>query len=101
MMRAGFPTTSACGGTSATTTAPAPTMHARPSVTPQTIVALAPMLACSSTTVGTTVQSVPEDARGTRSFVKVAFGPTNTSSAMVTPWYTDTPFWILQRAPTD
>ena len=42
---AGFPTTNANGGTSFVTTAPDPIIAYSPIVTPQTIVALAPMLA--------------------------------------------------------
>ena len=37
--------------------------------------------------------------RGCRSLVNVAFGPTNTSSASVTPSHTCTPFLITQRSP--
>jgi hypothetical protein len=42
-MRAGLPTTTACGGTSRVTTAPAPTMAPVPTSTPGRIVAFAPI----------------------------------------------------------
>jgi hypothetical protein len=45
MRRAGTPAISAYGGTSLVTTAPAATNAHSPMVTPQTMVALAPMLA--------------------------------------------------------
>ena len=51
MLRAGTPATSAYGGTSFVTTAPAPTKQYAPSVTPQTIVALAPIVAPRRTSV--------------------------------------------------
>src|SRR5438067_7174925 len=66
--------------------------------TPQTMVAFAPIDAPRPTTVGITSQSVAA-ARGYRSFVNTAPGPTNTSSSIVTPLYTDTLFWILQPEP--
>jgi beta-carotene hydroxylase len=50
-MRAGLPATTACGGTSPTTTAPAPTIAERPTRTGATSTAPAPMLAPSSTNV--------------------------------------------------
>ena|SRR6056297_1110181 len=50
--RAGLPYTSACAGTSLVTTAPAPINACCPIVMPQTIVALAPMLAPRPTRVG-------------------------------------------------
>ena len=31
--------------------------------------------------------------------MNTADGPTNTSSASSTPWYTDTLFWIFTRSP--
>src|SRR5262249_7855218 len=96
--RAGFPTTSSWSWTSRVTTAPAPTMQYGPSVTPHTIVAFAPIDAPRPTWVGTIFQSV-EVARGRRSFVKVALGPTNPSSAIVTPSNTETLFWIFPRSP--
>ena len=55
-----------------------------PSSTPQTIVAFAPMDEPRRTTVSVRVQSVL-NARGTRSFVNAADGPTKTSSSIVTP----------------
>ena len=45
MCRAGLPTTSAKSGTDLITTAPAPMNEYRPIVIPQTIVALAPIVA--------------------------------------------------------
>jgi hypothetical protein len=44
MILAGFPTTTANGGTSLVTTAPAPTTALNPTVTPHMMVALAPIL---------------------------------------------------------
>src|SRR2546428_2217769 len=81
---AGTPATMACGGTSFVTTAPAATMALRPIVIPQRIVAFAPILAPSSTCVGTISQYV-ESALGYKSFVKQAWGPTNTRFPIVTP----------------
>ena len=49
--RPGLPTTKACGGTSRTTTAPAPTKAFSPMVTPQTTVTRAPSVAPCSTLV--------------------------------------------------
>ena len=69
-----------------------------PIVTPHRTVTLAPMLAPRSTRVSTRTQSSLV-ARGNRSLVKVADGPTNTSSAIVTPLYTFTLLAILQRSP--
>ena len=37
--------------------------------------------------------------RGYRSLVRMAFGPMNTPSSTVTPWYTSAAFWILTRSP--
>src|SRR3546814_1420872 len=65
-MVAGQPITSAKGGTSAVTTAPAATMQWRPSLTPQTIVAFAPTLAPRSNTVSEICQSLLWE-RGSRS----------------------------------
>jgi len=51
MMRPGFPTTTALGGTSLVTTVPAPIMAPAPMVIPHRIVALAPIDAPLCTTV--------------------------------------------------
>ena len=77
--------TSACGGTSLVTVEPAATIEYGPMVTPQTMVALAPIEAPRRTSVGTTCQSVLK-ARGVSSLVKAMCGPRNTSSSTVTPW---------------
>src|SRR5207244_9570096 len=69
-----------------------------PVSSPHTIVALAPMLAPRRTRVGTTSHS-SDEARGWRSLVNTADGPTNTPSSRTTPRYTDTWFWILQPSP--
>ena len=66
------------------TTDPAPTMANSPMSLPHTIVAFAPIDAPWPTTVGVTAQS-SANARGTRSLVNTALGPTNTSSPTVTP----------------
>src|SRR5215207_829429 len=65
---------------------------------PQTIVALAPTDAPRRTNVRDS--SHPPVARGLRSFVNTADGPTNASSSSSTPAYTDTLFWIFTRSPT-
>src|SRR3712207_1516834 len=96
--RAGLPATSWCGATSRVTTEPAATIAARPSTVPHTMVALAPIEAPSWTAVGVTVHSATE-ARGRRSLVNTALGPTKTSDPSTTPVYTETLFWILQRSP--
>ena len=64
------------------------------------------MLAPWRTVVAPAVQSVSDFsdpslliARGKRSFVKTACGPTNTPSSSVTPWKIDARFSILQRSP--
>ena len=97
---AGLPNTSAWRGTSFVTTAPAPTIAFSPIVIPHRIVAFAPIDAPSSTTVFTTshsgdlsspayvAQSV-RAARGARSFVNVAAGPTKRDFAL-TRWATVT-----------
>ena len=60
--RAGTPETTACGGTSRVTTAPAATKAYAPIVTPQTIVALAPIVAPRPTGVGSKL-ALPIDGR--------------------------------------
>ena len=80
------------------TTAPAATIDHEPSSIPQTRVAFAPIDALRRTRVGVTTQS-GATARGVRSLVNTAPGPTKTSSASSTPRYTDTLFWIFDRAP--
>ena len=61
-------------------------------------VAFAPIEAPLPMSVSVTFHSVL-NARGTRSLVCVAAGPTKTSLPMCTPTYTLTVFWILQRSP--
>ncbi|GIU88060.1 MAG: hypothetical protein KatS3mg009_2575 [Acidimicrobiia bacterium] len=99
MIRAGLPTTLAWAGTSAVTTAPAPTIAPVPMRTPGRSVALAPIDAPSSTTVVAN-RSGRRLLRGNRSFVKVAFGPMKTSSPMRTPSQSCTPLLIVTRSPT-
>ena len=85
MRRAGEPTTSANAGTSATTVLPAPTNAPSLMTLPQTIVAFAPMVAPRCTLVDSKLfGSFLKAARGFRSLVKTANGPTNTSSSIVT-----------------
>jgi hypothetical protein len=67
------------------TTAPAPTSACWPTVTPQTMVALAPMEAPRSTSVGSNACLRSTKARGVRTLVNTADGPTNTSRSSVTP----------------
>src|ERR1041384_6876282 len=95
--RAGFPFTRACGGTSLVTTLPAATKARSPTVTPQTTVAFAPIDAPTRTRVATS--SVGNALRGRRSFVKVAFGPTKTSSSSTTRSHTWTPFFTTTPLP--
>ena len=83
--RAGEPATMACGGTSRVTTAPAAMNADSPIVTPQTIVAFAPMVAPWRTTVGSMLARRSTVARGLRTFVNTAEGPTNTSASRATP----------------
>ena len=98
-MRAGLPITIARAGTERVTTAPAPTMASSPIETPGRIVAAAPMDAPFETTV-------LADAclgillLGNRSFVKVALGPMNTSSAISIPSHSCTPLFTVTRSPT-
>lgn len=83
--RAGTPETTVCGGTSRVTTAPAATNANAPMRVPQTIVALAPMVAPGPTAVGWIARLRSTAARGLRTLVNTADGPTKTSSASVTP----------------
>lgn len=66
-------------------------------VIPQTIVALAPILAPSSTYV--LRNSRRTFARGRKSLVNAAFGPTKTRSPSVTPIQIDMPFLITESSP--
>src|SRR5262249_26386034 len=92
--RAGFPTTSACAGTSAVTTAPMPTMAYAPIVRPGPMTAPAPMVAPSPTRPGSVSSPGAEsarpparssNARGYRSLVKITPAAIMTRSAMVIP----------------
>ena len=86
-MRAGFPVTMAHGGTSRVTTAPAPISACEPMVIPGMMVAFAPMDAPALTVVtGQHLSWTP--LRGSLSLVKVALGPTNTSSSSRMPSHT-------------
>jgi hypothetical protein len=85
MRRAGTPATSANGGTSRVTTAPAATKACAPMETPHTTVALAPMVAPAATRVGRSDRLRSTNARGVTTLVNTAEGPTKTSSPSVTP----------------
>lgn len=98
-IRAGLPTTIACAGTSRTTTAPAPIMARRPMLTPGRITELAPMEAPGPTTVWANDSGYCFE-RGNGSLVKVALGPTNTSSPRRTPSHSWTPDFTVTRSPT-
>ena len=105
--RAGLPTTRAWSSTLRVTTEPAPIIAHCPIVTPVTTTAPAPIAAPRATVEVPTVQSDTPlsdpsgfTARGTRSLVKIACGPTKTPSASRTPLKSDAPFWILQWSPT-
>src|SRR5690606_20013497 len=82
--RAGFPYTTADGGTSDTTTEPAPIIAPSPIVIPGRIVEPPPILAPARTRVSSNFMSCCFE-RGYLSFVKVTFGPTKTSSSNVIP----------------
>ena len=104
--RAGLPATVVPGATSRVTTAPAPTMAPAPIVTPGRITAPLPIEARGSTTAGSRTQSsepfVSPDsvvAAGRRSFVKLTWWPTKTSSPIVVPAQTKVCDSILQRRP--
>src|SRR2546423_14585708 len=68
-------------------------------VTPQTIVALAPMLVPRFTNV--CLYSLLRETwlRGLMTLVNTIDGPQNTSSSRITPSYTETLFWILTLSP--
>ncbi len=72
-------------GTSAVTTAPAPMKAYSPRVTPQTTVALAPIVAPRRTTVGRYSCFRETWLRGFNTLVKTQLGPQKTSSSSVTP----------------
>src|SRR4029453_10833857 len=99
--RAGLPTTRAWSGTSAVTTAPAPTMAQRPMVSPDRTVALAPTVAPRRTRVACQPAGpLGVGGRGPASLVKTAPGPRNTLSSTVTPDHSSTPFLIVTPSPT-
>src|SRR5579859_5289997 len=100
MTRAGLPATMACGGTSRVTTAPAPTSAKRPTRTGATRVALAPTVAPSSTVVRSQCGARGYPARGWRTLVNCAPGPTNTSAPSTTPAHTLVWLWMRVPAPT-
>src|SRR5207245_4524052 len=83
--RAGTPTIRANPGTSEVTTAPAPMNAYSPSVTPHTIVALAPMDAPRRTSVRRYSCLRDTWLRGLSTLVKTHEGPQNTSSSNSTP----------------
>src|SRR3954447_5470629 len=99
MIRAGLPTTMACGGTERVTTAPAPTIAPTPISSPGRIVAFAPIEAPRRTSVRG-YSSSQWRLRGKRSLVNVALGPMNTSSSTVTPLHSCTPDLTVTRSPT-
>src|SRR2546423_8765893 len=68
-------------------------------VTPQTIVALAPMLVPRFTSV--CLYSLLRETwlRGLMTLVNTIDGPQKTSSSRITPSYTETLFWILTLFP--
>src|SRR5262249_4147961 len=82
---AGTPVTSAYGGTSRVTTAPAPTNAYSPKVTPQTTVALAPIVAPRLTSVRLYACFRETALRGLMTFVNTIDGPQKTSSSSSTP----------------
>ena len=98
-MVAGLPTTTAFAGTFLVTTAPAPTIARLPMVRPGRMVALAPMDAPWRTTVLRNASGYSR-LRGKRSLVKVALGPTKTSSSSSTPSQSWTPHFTVTRSPT-
>ena len=83
--RAGTPRTRTKSGTSRVTTAPAATNAHAPIVTPQRIVAFAPIVAPARTGVVSKRSLRGKSARGRLTFVKVAGGPTKTPSSSRTP----------------
>lgn len=89
----------AFAGTVRVTTAPAPTIAPAPISSPGRIVAFAPMDAPLRTTVLGNVSGYAL-LRGNGSLVKVAFGPTNTSSSRCTPSQSCTPHFTVTRSPT-
>ena len=95
-----MPATIANAGTSWATTDPAATMAFRPTVRPGSKVALAPMEAPRRTTVRANAGGGWR-LRGKGSLVKVAFGPTKTSSSRVTPSHSWTPHLTVTRSPMD
>src|SRR5690606_18959649 len=97
--RAGTPSISPKAGTSLVITAPAPTKAYSPSVTPQTMVALAPIEVPRRTRVGRYSSRRETWLLGLITLVKTQLGPQKTSSSRVTPSYTETLFWILTLLP--
>src|SRR5512134_515239 len=82
---AGTPTIRPYDGTSAVTTAPAPMKAYSPTVTPQTTVALAPIVAPRRTRVRRYSALREMWLRGFITFVNTQLGPQNTSSSRTTP----------------
>jgi hypothetical protein len=85
MRRAGTPAIRAKGGTSFVTTAPAAMKQYSPSLLPQTMVALAPIVAPRFTSVGRNSFLRSISARGFMTLVKTQEGPQKTPSSTVTP----------------
>src|SRR5437763_16050548 len=90
--RAGTPTISAYAATSFVTTLPAPMNAYSSRVMPQTIVALAPIVAPRRTSVRLYSFFLEMCARGLTTLVKTIDGPQKTSSSSSTPSYTETLF---------
>jgi hypothetical protein len=82
---AGVPATITKSATSCVTTAPATTKAPLPIVIPHRNVALAPIVAPSFTRVISNGSRRGKAARGRRTLVKTAFGPTKTSDSRRTP----------------
>ena len=85
MRRAGTPAISAKAGTSFVTTAPAAMKAYSPIVWPQTMVALAPIVAPRLTSVGRNSFLRSISARGLLTLVNTQDGPQKTPSSSVTP----------------
>jgi hypothetical protein len=83
--RAGTPTIKAYAGTSLRTTAPAPMKQYSPRVTPQTMVAFAPIELPRRTRVERYSDFRGTWLRGLETLVKTQLGPQKTSSSSTTP----------------
>src|SRR5262245_6625958 len=93
MTRAGLPTTTAPGGTSSTTTEPAPTRAFSPTTTPGRSVEFAPILAPLLITGPTSWSLTPGDS-GYFAFVNTTFGPIQQPSSSTEYSGMNTCVWI-------